>query len=232
MLLVGVVVGLAALLPASASAQVAGGDYVRGAVNLDNSIHTTITFDATSDPFGSNPAGFVELETQAGFVHRDQVTCLNVDGNRATIGVRIVEQRGGGTTSFVGWTLNYIVVDGPGVQDDVELDHIDETGAAPSCAFNPNPPQQSLDPVIGGNLVVFDAPGSPKSKEDCRRDGWRRYGTFRNQGDCISFVVHQAVKACVFERTAIGRRAFRDKYGIGRFDLFAMLRCIHQGAGG
>jgi hypothetical protein len=226
-ILFGVVVALAlALSPAAASAQVTGGDYVRGAVNLDNSIHTTITFNATSDPFGANPAGVVDFRSQAGFFHRDQVTCLNVDGNRATIGVKIVDQTPG-STSFVGWTLNYVVVDGPGVQDDVEFDHIDETGAPPSCAFNPNPPQGSLDPVIGGDLVVFDSPGSPKSKDDCKRDGWRRYGTFRNQGDCIAFVVHQATKSCVFERVAVGQRAFREKYGDGRFDLVAFLRCVN-----
>ena len=57
-------------------------------------------------------------------------------------------------------------------------------------------------------------------------------GFFKNQGDCVSFVVHQATKACVFEQVAIGPRAFRDKYGIGRFGLFATLRCIHQRAGG
>jgi hypothetical protein len=36
-----------------------------------------------------------------------------------------------------------------------------------------------------------------------------------------------AIKACIFERVAIGSRAFREKYGVGRFHLFAMLRCIH-----
>jgi hypothetical protein len=68
----------------------------------------------------------------------------------------------------------------------------------------------------------------PYSKDDCVNGGWRTYGVFKNQGDCVSFVVHEAIKACVFEREAIGRRAFREKYGEGRFDPFSMLRCIHR----
>jgi hypothetical protein len=189
MLLVGVVMGLAALLPASSSAQVAGGDYVRGAVNLDSPINpTTISFDAASDPFGGNPTGSIDFRTENGFFHRGQVTCLNVSGNRATIGVRIVEQGGGSSTSFVGWTLNYDVLDGPGTQDSVAFDNIDETGAPPSCAFDPDPSQQQLDPVIGGNLVVFDSPGLPKLTDDCKHNGWRTYRVFKNHGDCVSFV--------------------------------------------
>jgi hypothetical protein len=216
-----------AALPQSASAQVAGGDYVRGTVSLDNSINTTITFDASSDPFGANPAGFVDFRTQAGYFRRDEVTCLNVAGNQATIGVRIVEEQSSSSTSFVGWTLNYDVFDGPGTQDRVAFDNIDETGAPPSCAFDPDPPQQELDPVVGGNLEVFDAPGLPKSKDDCKNDGWRQYG-FKNQGACIAFVIRKAVQACVFEQVAIGRPTFRSKYGGGRFDLFAFLSCVRQ----
>ena len=58
--------------------------------------------------------------------------------------------------------------------------------------------------------------------------GWRSYGRFKNQGECVAFVIHQAVRACVFEREAHGRRAFREKYGKGRFDLFAFLSCVEQ----
>jgi streptogramin lyase len=72
----------------------------------------------------------------------------------------------------------------------------------------------------------------PTTTNDCRNGGWRNFPGFKNQGDCVSFVVRQAVKACVFEREAIGHRAFREKYGAGRFELFAMLRCIHRRVGG
>jgi hypothetical protein len=68
----------------------------------------------------------------------------------------------------------------------------------------------------------------PSSKDQCKNGGWRNYGVFKNQGHCIGFVFHQATKACVVERVAIGRRAFREKYGRGQFDLFAFLACIRQ----
>ena len=29
----------------------------------------------------------------------------------------------------------------------------------------------------------------PLRVEECRKDGWMRFGIFRNQGDCVSFVV-------------------------------------------
>jgi hypothetical protein len=28
----------------------------------------------------------------------------------------------------------------------------------------------------------------PTRKEDCKNGGWKRYGVFRNQGDCVSYV--------------------------------------------
>ena len=28
----------------------------------------------------------------------------------------------------------------------------------------------------------------PTSKDDCKKGGWERYGVFKNQGDCVSFV--------------------------------------------
>ena len=72
----------------------------------------------------------------------------------------------------------------------------------------------------------------PNNKAQCKNGGWKTYGVFRNQGDCISYLVHEATKACIFERVAIGPRAFRDKYGVGRFELFAVLHCIQQRVGG
>ena len=32
------------------------------------------------------------------------------------------------------------------------------------------------------------APLLPTSAEQCKKDGWRAYGVFKNQGDCVSFV--------------------------------------------
>lgn len=33
-------------------------------------------------------------------------------------------------------------------------------------------------------------PGLPTSKDECKKNRWRNFGdTFKNQGDCVSFVV-------------------------------------------
>jgi hypothetical protein len=42
--------------------------------------------------------------------------------------------------------------------------------------------------VDSGDIVVVDAPPLPTSKEQCKRGGWRSFGVFENQGDCVSFV--------------------------------------------
>ena len=28
----------------------------------------------------------------------------------------------------------------------------------------------------------------PTTKDDCTKDGWERFGIFKNQGDCVSYV--------------------------------------------
>jgi hypothetical protein len=38
-----------------------------------------------------------------------------------------------------------------------------------------------------GDLVVHDAPALPTSKDQCN-GGWKTFGVFKNQGDCVSFV--------------------------------------------
>lgn len=63
------------------------------------------------------------------------------------------------------------------------------------------------DPYAGGQLLLsvdgsswFAAPDAdvhfvtyvlplPSSQEQCTDDGWRAFGIFKNQGDCVSFVV-------------------------------------------
>jgi hypothetical protein len=38
------------------------------------------------------------------------------------------------------------------------------------------------------SIAVTPSATGPSTKEDCKQGGWRRFGRFRNQGDCISFV--------------------------------------------
>jgi hypothetical protein len=48
------------------------------------------------------------------------------------------------------------------------------------------PPESTL--LVKGFEVVDAAPLLPTSKGQCRKDGWKTYGVFKNQGDCVSFV--------------------------------------------
>lgn len=47
------------------------------------------------------------------------------------------------------------------------------TSATAAVTLKVVPPQQSA---------------MPDSIDDCKKDGWRRYGVFKNQGDCVSYV--------------------------------------------
>jgi hypothetical protein len=189
--LAALVVALMMCFPGSAGAQVPRTDSVRGAVTAADgpTNPVTITFDVVSGALGENPSGSVLFQREAGFFHRSEITCLNVLGNQAVIGARIVEEGNSSSTSFLGWTLNYDVVDGgPGGTDHVAFDNIDNTGAPPSCAFDAGTGQQEFAPIVAGDLIVTDAPPLPATKEQCKNRGWSTYAVFKNQGDCVSFV--------------------------------------------
>lgn len=38
---------------------------------------------------------------------------------------------------------------------------------------------------INSDVYTFD----PPTKDQCKKDGWKSFGIFKNQGDCVSFVV-------------------------------------------
>ena len=75
-------------------------------------------------------------------------------------------------------------------------------------------------------VAVSPLPRLPTSKDQCKHGGWRNYsGRFKNQGDCIRFVQHQARQACLTERHTPGRTEFRNKYG-RHHHRHALRRCI------
>jgi hypothetical protein len=40
----------------------------------------------------------------------------------------------------------------------------------------------------GKPYILTRGPSLPTSKEQCKKGGWRSFGVFKNQGDCVSFV--------------------------------------------
>jgi hypothetical protein len=46
-------------------------------------------------------------------------------------------------------------------------------------------------PPVGGTqqlVAACSVPTTPTAKSDCKNGGWRDFGIFRNQGQCVSFV--------------------------------------------
>jgi hypothetical protein len=86
---------------------------------------------------------------------------------------------------------------------------------------------QSVD-TTGIPLVRISYTVLPTSKSQCKHGGWRNYPQFKNQGQCVAFVVNRARQKCLAERAKIGLLAFRNKYGLGPYHVLALRRCVNQ----
>jgi hypothetical protein len=136
------------------------------------------TLNATSGPSGENPTGHVSFFVVFGFTIDGPVTCLAVSGNTATINVN--NELSPGVFEIV--TVQ--VVDN---QPDT-FDALPTLRAPTDCS--PLPPTGLGGPLLGGDITVVDAPPLPTSKDQCKDGGWRNFPGFKNQGDCVSFVVN------------------------------------------
>jgi hypothetical protein len=165
-------------------------------------LFTSITANAHSGPSGENPSGTMSWGERIvggpGFLDsQDRVTCLSVSDNVAVVGVA-------GTTNLVRfgitlWNVGLIrVTDGGGPNS--ELDTFQFAIQTQPIVFPPPPPPPdptdcstfpSGVPALRneeGDLTVTDAKPFPTSKDQCKNGGWQSYSTFKNQGDCVSFV--------------------------------------------
>ena len=107
-----------------------------------------IPFDAHSGPTGESPSGTVG---------GSPVTCLNVRGKQGTVGV---------ATTFGGVVFVVEDNDGPGA-DRLAFFVL---SAAPLTCPDPATLASQAAPILGGDLVVSDAP----SKDQCKNGGTRR----------------------------------------------------------
>ncbi len=94
-------------------------------------------------------------------------------------------------------------------------------------ALSPRSP--ATVPAEGAPYQIFVTPlRTPTSKDQCKNGRWRNYPQFKNQGQCVAFVVKQARQKCLAERAKIGLVAFRNKYGLGRYHVLALRRCVNR----
>jgi hypothetical protein len=142
------------------------------------------------------------------------VTCLNVSGNRAVIGyygilnfpafsfpvrsrglVEVVDNGPPGATPHdsVDWLPQNVRLDVlPPERDPDDVPITDCPDNVPSGSFSadPLPPlPEELQSLFLQDFTVTDAQPFPTSKDQCTNGGWRDFPGFRNQCDCVSFVV-------------------------------------------
>jgi hypothetical protein len=170
------VAGLVCCCPAAAGAQTPTQDSVTGvggALRPDNGFGVGFDVSASSGPSGESPAGNV-LFTQGRFPYfGGPVTCLAVNGNVATVNLD--------TDGFAG-IVTVEVTDSPAG----DLMRVAMAHRSPGdCSALGT----AIDlRVTSGDLTVVDAQPFATSKDQCKNGGWRAFGVFKNQGDCVSFV--------------------------------------------
>jgi hypothetical protein len=174
-LVTGCLCTIAASAALSATAFAQAGDSVTGSGTFAGG-PALLIIDAHSGPAGEKATGTLGvIVTQTNF-DAFHVFCLSVTGSRAVIGV----------TDLAGQRAFVFVKDNatPGAgADTIGGSPFGQTG---TCA-QPTP-ATSVDVLTEGDFQVVDAQPSPTSKDQCTNGGWRRYGGFKNQGDCVSFV--------------------------------------------
>lgn len=159
----------------------------------------SFAIDAHSDPQGGSAQGSVSWGGNYGspssqFALQGTVTCLRVVGDVAVVG--FTGEEFGGTGAIVPVAGFVRVTDGGGA--DTGLDSFQPAmftfgelfgpplpGPA-DCAVTIQPDEAWVNRT--GDLIVTDAQPRPTSKAACKDGGWRTYGVFRNQGDCVSYV--------------------------------------------
>jgi hypothetical protein len=191
-------VGTLVVFPTVGSAQVPNGDSAVGeATQCDPArpicevFNTSVAVDAHSGPGGQAATGTVAWFVNGGATSRSfitgTVTCLAVSGHVAVVGFTGILQP---ADEPVAGLVRVTDGGGPGsAEDTFELTFLSGFPAptAPDCTA-PYPPGGTVHLNDRGDLIVTDSPALPTSKDQCKNGGWRSYGVFRNQGDCVSFV--------------------------------------------
>jgi hypothetical protein len=145
-------------------------DAVTGSGTTD-SIVRAFQIDVRSGPSGESPTGGATLDI--GAIVGGSATCLAVDGNVAVLNVSI-------GVPLLPPLLTLRLTD---AQPDL-LELLVIPGRSATDCSPPTGPSQPAR-VVTGDIVVVDTEPLPTAKEQCKDDGWRDFGVFGNQGECV-----------------------------------------------
>jgi hypothetical protein len=170
----------ALLIPASAGAATppsASGTGTAGPWTFD----FTATGDASAlSPQGGPATGFATVSHATLGTFSGPVYCLSmsVDARSANIGV---ETAAG--------PMDLFVFDSKGFVDPITgVAQLDNFAAGPALPFPCATIGDESYRLDSGDIVVSAGFPGPTSKDECKHGGWRDFGVFKNQGDCVSFV--------------------------------------------
>jgi hypothetical protein len=174
-----IAVGAILLVPVgAASAQAPIGDSITGSGTTGN-FFGRFQIDVRSGPSGQNPTGQASFSDGVIGPIDGPATCLAVSGN---VGVVNLQTPQFGVVSF---EITDNAASG-------QPDTIEGRATGPADGRSPTDcspvPNGLSETVIEGDISVVDAPPLPTSKNQCKHGGWKTYGVFKNQGDCVSFV--------------------------------------------
>ncbi len=171
--------GMAFATPGAAGAQTPQDSVTLTGGPVQAGFITLLGLDAASGPAGEHPSGQVRFDIFDGAAaFAGPVTCLAVSGHTAIINFQ-------DQISPLG-NVKVLAVDG-------QPDSFDLLGfgqAPDDCS--PLPPPSVGGPLSDGDITITDAPPVPTSKDQCKNGGWKTFGVFKNQGDCVSFVATEA----------------------------------------
>jgi hypothetical protein len=207
LLLLAVAAAFAVSIGPAAGAQAPAGDSVVGQLGDRDYLGAPASFliEVRSGPSGERPTGMAEADYgvypsfwAARVDTGGAVTCLSVTGDTAVVGfsgfdidngrtaprptaglVRVVDRGGPGTAlDRVEWQRVAGPIFGPPIPGPTDC-----SSYAPRFPIVQGPLANDT-----GDIVVTDAQPLPTSKDQCKHDGWKTFGVFKNQGACVSFV--------------------------------------------
>ena len=148
-----------------------------------------IAVDGAGSTYVTGSTGSTDFPTTAGAVKTTNadgsgdafVTKLDASGSRLVYSTYL-----GGSFGEVGEGGFGIAVDGAG--------SVYVTGSTSSADFPTTAGAAQTTPAGDSDAFVTKIATLPTSTDECKNGGWKTFGVFKNQGDCVSFVASQGKK--------------------------------------